>query len=217
MQSQCFVELSSFNDLARFVCSFREYPLRVYSHEHEGTRILSSGLTLANTMLLFYSPMTKYGRYLSYSATGGKENCDVVDSTKNISTYAPIIHLESEISSLPTEKENISDKFHPIRVKDLGSLARLTYDPDLPDETNLALYAVPHKNSWVIGYVTSLEMDEVFYQFNYVELDQEPTKPFVKYQGHVGKEPEFSDSFEHGFSYLSVIKVKSPHPIFGLD
>jgi hypothetical protein len=41
-------------------------------------------------------------------------------------------------------------------------------------------------------------------------------KPFVKYQGHEGKEPEFSDSFEHGFSYLSIIKLKNEHPIFGL-
>ena len=216
MQSQSFVELSSFNDLARFVCAFREYPLRVYSHEFNGTRILSSGLTLANTLLLFYTPMTKFGRYVSYSATGGKEYCDVVESTKNISTYAPIIHLESEISPLSIETDNVTDKFHPIRVKDLGSLARLTYDPELPDETNLALYAVPHSNSWLIGYLTSLEMDNVFYQFNYVELNSEPMKPFVKYQGHEGKEPEFSDNFEHGFSYLSVIKLKNEHPIFGL-
>jgi hypothetical protein len=161
--------------------------------------------------------MTKYGRYVSYNSTGGKEFCDVVESTKNISTYAPIIHLETEISPLPTETENISDKFHPIRVQDLGSLARLTYDPDLPDETNLALYAIPHNDSWLIGYITSLEMDETFYQFNYVELDSEPMKPFVKYQGHEGKEPEFTDSFEHGFSYLSVIKIKTKHPIFGLS
>lgn len=215
MQSQCFVELSSFNDLARFVCAFREYPRRVYSNELNGTRVLSSSLTLANTLLLFYTPMNKFGRYVSYSATGGKEYCDVVESTKNISTYAPIIHLENEITSLPIEKENPSDKFHPITVKDLGSLARLTYDPELPEETNLSLYAIPHNNSWVIGYLTSLEMDEIFYQFNYVELDSEPMKPFVKYQGHEGKEPEFSESFEHGFSYLSVIKLKEEHPIFG--
>ena len=216
MQSQCFVELTSFENLARFVCAFREYPLRVYSHELNGTRVLSSGLTLANTLLLFYTPMTKFGRYVSYSSTGGKEYCDIVDSTKNISTYAPIVHLETEISKLPTE-ENPSDKFHPIRVKDLGSLARLTYDPELPDETNLALYAVPHNSSWLIGYFTSLEMDETFYQFNFVELDSEPMKPFVKYQGNEGKEPEFTGSFEHGFSYLSVIKIKNPHPIFGLN
>ena len=217
MQSQCFVELSSFNDLARFTCAFREYPLRVYSHEFNGTRVLSSGLTWANTLLLFYTPMTKFGRYVSYSATGGKEYCDSVESTKNISTYAPIIHLESEITSLPTEVEKTSDKFHPIRVKDLGSLARLTYDPELPDETNLALYTIPHNNSWLIGYLTSLEMDDVFYQFNYVELDSEPMKPFVKYQGQEGKEPMFTDNFEHGFSYLSVIKIKKEHPIFGLS
>lgn len=216
MQSQCFVELSSFNDFARFVCAFREYPLRVYSHEYSGIRVLSSGLTLANTLLLFYTPMTKFGRYISYSATGGKEYCDIVDSTKNISTYGPIIHMESEITSLSMETGKTSDQFHPIRVKDLGSLARLTYNPEFPDESNLTLYAVPHNNSWLVGYLTSLEMDEIIYQFNYVELDFEPTKPFVKYQGHEGKEPEFSASFEHGFSYLSVIKIKNEHPIFGL-
>jgi len=216
IQSQCFVELTSFNDLARFVCAFREYPLRVYSQEFNGTRILSSGLTLANTLLQFYTPMKKFGKYVSYNATAGKEYCDIVESTKNISTYAPIIHLESEISSFPTETEKISDKFNPVRVKDLGSLARLTYDPELPDETNLALYVIPHNNSWLIGYITSFEMDDVFYQFNYVELDSEPMKPFLKYQGHEGKEPEFSDSFEHGFSYLSIIKIKNEHPIFGL-
>ena len=216
IQSQCFVELSSFNDLARFVCAFREYPLRVFSHEFNGTRVLSSSITLANTLLLFYTPMTKFGRYISYNATGGKEYCDIVESTKNISTYAPIIHLESEISALPTETEKISDKFHSIRVKDLGSLARLTYDPEFPDEANLALYSIPHNNTWVIGYLTSLEMDEVFYQFNYVELDSEPMKPFVKYQGREGKDPELSDTFEHGFSYLSIIKIKNEHTIFGL-
>ncbi|MFQ5439831.1 MAG: hypothetical protein ACE5DL_00035 [Nitrosopumilaceae archaeon] len=215
MQSQCFVELSTFNDLARFVCAFREYPLRVYSHEFNVTRIFSSSLTLANTLLLFYTPMTKFGRYISYNATGGKEYCDVVDSTKDISTYAPIIHLASDISSLPIETEKISDKFHPIKVKDLGSLARLTYDPEFPEETNLALYAIPHNHSWILGYLTSLAMDDVFYQFNYVELNSEPKKSFLKYQGREGQEPEFSDTFEHGFSYLSVIKIKEEHPIFG--
>jgi len=216
MQSQCFVELYSFNDLARFVCAFREYPLRVYSHELNGTRIFSSNISLANTFLLFYTPMKKFGRYVSYSAIGGKEHCDVVDSTKNISTYSPIIHFESEISPLKSELEKISDKFHPIRVKDLGSLARLTYDPELPDLTNLALYVVPHNNTWLIGYITSLQMDETFYQFNYMELDSEPNMPFLKYRGDDGKDPEFTYNFEHGYSYLSIIKLKNEHPIFGL-
>ena len=67
-----------------------------------------------------------------------------------------------------------------------------------------------------MGYITSLEMDEVYYNFNYVELDSEPTKHFVKYQGNQGQDPEFSDNFDHGYSYLPIVKIKSEPSIFGL-
>jgi hypothetical protein len=123
--------------------------------------------------------------------------------------------MESKISSLTEKSTEIGDQFHPIQVKDLGSLARLTYDPEFPDEQNRTLYAIPTKKSWVLGYVTSLEMDEVYYNFNYVNLDSEPDKHFVKYQGNYGKDPEFSDSFDHGFSYLPIIKIKNEHSVFG--
>lgn len=216
-QNECFVELSSFNDLARYACAFQEYPKRVYSQELDGSRIISTSLTLANTLLIFYSSMPKFGRYVSYQVTAGKEICDIVESTKNISHYAPIVHMSSEISALPVKSKEISDQFHPIQVKDLGSLARLSYDPEFPDEQNLTLYAFHTKKSWVMGYITSLEMDEVHYNFNYVELDSEPTKHFVKYQGNHGLDPEFSDSFDHGYSYLPIIKVKNEHPIFGFS
>ena len=216
-QNECFVELSSFDDLARYACAFQEYPKRVYSQELDGSRIISSSLTLANTLLIFYVQMPKSGRYISYQVTAGKEICDIVESTKNISHYAPIVHMDSEISSLSVKSKKITDQFHPIKVKDLGSLARLTYDPEFPDETNLTLYALPHKKSWVVGYITSLDMDEVYYNFNYVELDSEPIKHFIKYQGNQGKDPEFSNSFDHGYSYLPIIKIKSKHSIFGFS
>ncbi len=216
-QNECFVELSSFDDLARYACAFQEYPKRVYFQELDGSRIVSSSLTLANTLLIFYAQMPKSGRYISYQVTAGKEICDIVESTKNISHYAPIVHMDSEISPLSVKSEKITDQFHPIKVKDLGSLARLTYDPEFPDETNLTLYAIPHKKSWVLGYITSLEMDEVYYNFNYVELDSEPIKHFIKYQGNQGKDPEFSNSFDHGYSYLPIIKIKSEHSIFGFS
>lgn len=216
-QSECFIELSSFDDLARYSCAFREYPLRIYSQEFDGSRIISSSLTLANTLLIFYVPMPKSGRYVSYQVTAGKEICDIVESTKNISNYAPIIHMESDISSLPVKSEEFLDQFHPIQVKDLGSLARLTYDPEFPDEQNLTLYAFPHKESWIIGYVTSLEMDDVYYNFNYVTLDSEPTKNFVKYQGNHGEDPEFTDTFDHGYSYLPIIKIKAESALFGFS
>lgn len=215
-QNEYHVELSSFDDLARLACALQEYPKRVYSQELDGTRIISSSLTLANTLLIFYTPMPKSGRYVSYRVDSGKEICDIVESTKTNSNYAPIIHMESKISSLPVQSKKISDQFHPIQVKDLGSLARLTYDPEFPEEQNLTLYALPHNKSWVMGYITSLEMDEVYYNFNYVELDSEPTKHFVKYQGNQGQDPEFSDNFDHGYSYLPIVKIKSEHSIFGL-
>ena len=216
-QDECFIELSSFDDLARYACALQEYPKRVYSQELDGSRIISSSVTLANTLMIFYTPMTKSGRYVSYQVNAGKEICDIVESTKTNSRYAPIVHMESKISTLPVKSKNLSDQFHPIQVKDLGSLARLTYDPEFPDEQNLTLYALPYKKSWIIGHITSLEMDEVYYNFNYVELDSEPTKHFVKYQGNQGQDPEFSNNFDHGYSYLPIIKIKTNHSIFGLS
>jgi len=148
---------------------------------------------------------------------GGKEVCDIVNSTKEISNYAPIIHLESKLNLLNTKTNKSSDQFQPIRVQDIGSLARLTYDPDLPDEPNLALYLVPYKKKWVLGYLTSIELEDMIYCFNYVELEKEPNKPFVKYSGREGKQPEFSDTFQHGYPYLPIIKLKENHSIFGLE
>ena len=214
-QNECFIELSTLNDLARFACAFREYPKRVFSHEFEGQRILSTTLTLANTLLIFYYPSKKEGRYISYNVSSGKEKCDIVESTKDISTYAPIIHAESEISPLPIISKEFTDRFHPIRIKDLGSLARLTYDPEFPEEQNLTLFAVPFKKSWNLGYITSLEMDEVYYNFNYVELDSEPLEYFLKYQGNHGQDPVFVNTFDHGFTYLPIIKLKKYHDLFG--
>ena len=49
----------------------------------------------------------------------------IVESTKDISHYAPIIHAESEISPL-TKIHPISQITYPVKIKDLGSLARLT-------------------------------------------------------------------------------------------
>lgn len=215
-QNQCFIELETLEDLARYVCALREYPLRVYSIQYKGNRILSSTLTLANTLVLFYIPDNKSGSYISYNISSGKEICGIVSSTKNISTYAPIIHYEGNLTHLPTIRK-VSDSFNPIKLTDLGSLARLTYDPDSPEEPKLTLYTFPNKDKWIIGYVTSLDMDSTFYQFNYVELNSKPAHHYLKYQGNQVKEPEFSDSFVHGFSYMPIIFLKENHPIFGFS
>jgi hypothetical protein len=48
-----------------------------------------------------------------------------------------------------------------------------------------------------------------------VELDTEPDKPFIKYSGHKGTPAQFTDTFQHGFPYLPVVKLKKEHTIFG--
>lgn len=215
MPSQYFVEVGSFLDFARFVCAFRENPLRVYQHKLREKKVFSSSINLANSVLSFYTPFTKDGRYILYDPKSGKEHADVVVSTKAVSNYAPIVRLKS----LPYPQKTIlndKDKLKPIEVEDLGSLARLTYDPELPDIPNLTLYLFTHKNNWIIGYITKIELEDVVDCFNYVILDIEPTKPFLKYSGHGGKSPEFSDKFQHGYPYFPVIKLKESHPIFGL-
>ena len=100
-QNEYHVELSSFDDLARLACALQEYPKRVYSQELDGTRIISSSLTLANTLLIFYTPMPKSGRYVSYRVDSGKEICDIVESTKTNSNYAPIIHMKKRFHIFP--------------------------------------------------------------------------------------------------------------------
>lgn len=217
MLSQIFVETTDFANFARYVCAFREHPLRVYSHDLKGKKVLSSRLVLANTLLSFYASAPKNGRYVSYNVKGGKEEYDVVNSTKTLSNYAPIVHLCSLPSEFNINPKKIQDKFQSIKVEDLGSLARLSYDPELPDEPDLGLFLFPYKTKWVIGHITSIDMEDVVYFFNYVLIDKEPTKSFLQYSLQDVKAPIFTDKFQHGYSYLPIVKLKTSHSIFGLN
>ena len=211
-----FVETASFSDFARYVCALREYPLRVYSYKLNGKIVLSSRQILSNSLFSFYIPTLKTGKYISYSEEEGKEHFAIINSTKAFAKYAPIIHLVSLPSNFTINPKHIKDKFNPIEVTDLGSLARLSYDPEFPDEPNVTLFLFPHKKKWVIGYITSIDFEDTVYFFNYVKLDKEPTKPFLQYSLQDDKDPVFIDSFRHGFRYLPVIKLKTCHKIFGL-
>ena len=209
-----FIESASFLDFARFVCAFREYPLRVYAHKLHGKMVLASRLVLSNSILAFYTDYEK-GRYIKYDPKSGKENARVVNSIDITSNYAPIIHLES----LPfpiTSPKRITNKFKTSKVLDLGDLARLTYDPELPDDPKVTLLCFPQGKKWIVGYIAVIELDETVYCFYYVELDEKPSKPFIKYSGHKGAPAQFTDVFQHGFPYLPVVKLKRSHPIFGL-
>ena len=209
-----FIETVSFLDFARFVCSFREYPLRVYAHKLHGKMILTCRLVLSNSIIVFYTNYEK-GRYIKYDPKGGKETARVVNSIDLTSNYAPIIHLESLAFPIASIKR-ITNKFKTSKVSDLGNLARLTYDPELPDDPKVTLLCFPHGKKWIVGYISIIDLDDTVYCFYYVELDNEPVKPFIKYSGHKGIPAQFTNTFQHGFLYLPVVKLKKGHKIFGL-
>lgn len=213
-QIQCFIEVANFDDFARYLCAFRINPLVTFSHQLNGKRVFSTSIILANTMISLYTPFTKKGRYISYSITDGRESCGVVDSTKEIARFSPIINLESSNYDLPINDSEISDKFHPVKVSDLESLARLTYNPEFPEEPIMTLYSFEHAGKWIIGYFISVEFESEIYYFYYVELNKEPEKPFLRYMGHDGKESDFSEKLEHGYPLLPIVRLKY-HPIFG--
>ena len=217
MPNHFFIEVADFESFARYVCAFRENPLRVYSHNLKGKKVLSSRQILSKSLLSFYTPIEKMGKYVSYSARGGKEECGIVNSTKAYSNYAPIIHLSSLPTAFNINPKKIDEKFKPIQVEDLGSLARLSYDPELPEEPDLTLFLYPQKQKWIVGHITQMDLEDVLYFFNYVVLDKEPTKQFMQYSLQDAKGPIFTDKFQHGYSYLPLIKLKQGHPIFGLN
>jgi hypothetical protein len=217
MPSHYFVETADFESFARYVCARRENPLRVYSHDLNQKKVFSSRKVLSNSLFSIYTVSSKTGRYISYNAKSGKEECGVVSSTKSFSQYAPIINLHSLPSTFVINPKKIKDKFTSIHVEDLDSLARLTYDPELPDESDLTLFMFPKKNKWIIGYITSLDLEEVQYFFNYVILDKEPAKPFLQYSTNDNNTPVFTDKFQHGLTYLPIVKLKDCHSIFGLN
>ncbi len=217
MPSHFFIEAADFGSFARYVCALRENPLRVYSHDLNKKRVLSSRKVLSKGLFSIYTNSPNKGRYISYNAKSGKEESSVVSSTKSFSQYAPIIHLSSLPSTFVINPKKINEKFISVHVEDLGSLARLTYDPESPDELDLTLFMFPQKTKWIIGYLTSLDLEDVLYFFNYVILDKEPMKPFLQYSTNDDKTPVFTDKFQHGLSYLPIVKLKVAHPIFGLN
>ena len=208
------MEVNSFADFARYVCA-RKNPLRVYQFSYKKKNIFSTRKILSSTILHFFVVSEKDGRYISYDPLGGKESYSIVDETSKIGTYAPIVELDSLPFPIKLTKR-VKDKFKPIKIHELGDLARLTYDPEWPDDYEFTLLAFPYKKKWIVGYITKIDLDDTFFCFNYVTLDYEPTGPFLKYSGHKGGEATFTDKFQHGYPYLPVVKLKSAHPIFGI-
>lgn len=160
--------------------------------------------------IIYYTPLQQIGHYLTYGIKSGKEESTIVNSTSDSSQlYSPIVKIKSLPSSLKPGN-GTDDKYLPIELEDLSSLAKLTWGFD---EIPFPLFSFPNQNKWLVGVFMNFSEDGPSY-FCYVGLDSEPNKPFLKFSTTNGAEPTFvSNPAEHGYSYIKIIKLKDAHPL----
>ena len=131
--------------------------------------------------IVYYTPLERNGDYLCYGLKSGKEESDIVNSTSDSSKlYSPIIRIKSLPKTLRPGNGTL-DRYQPIELEDLSSLAKLTWGFD---EVPFPLFLFPHENKWLLG-VYSVELKIELYQIqNKNYLDFESLNSMLKFQGH---------------------------------
>jgi len=199
-------------EFSRLVCALERVPRVSFLHEHQGSKVLSVQMDLLKEKpIIYFTPTEKNGHYLCYGIKGGKEEASVVDSTTDSSRlYSPIVKIKSLPKTLKPESHNGTNKYQPIELEDLASLAKLSYGFE---ESPFPLFAFPNGSKWHLGVFMNFNEEGESY-FCHVVLNENPAKPFLKYSTHNGAQPTFiEDPSEHGYSYIKIIKLKDTHPL----
>lgn len=209
-----YIELFDLTEFSRLVCALERIPRTCFSLVLDGKEGISVQMDLLKERPVnYFVPNTKYGHYLSYGFKTGKEDCDVVNTITNPTyLYSPIIRIKGMPESMkPVAPVDTDPSYEPLELEDLASLLKLSYGFE---ESPFPLFAFPDGSKWKVGvFMNFNESDEASY-FCHVNLDYEPTKPFLKYSSKDGIEPSFVAGIsEHGYSYLKVIKLKGKHPL----
>lgn len=210
-----YIKVASPLEFSRLVCALERAPRVSFLHDHNGQKILSVQMDiLKEKPIVYYTPLQQIGHYLTYGFKGGKEESGIVDTTTDPSQlYSPIVKIKSLPSSL-RPSTTTDDKYLPIELEDLSSLAKLTWGFD---EIPFPLFSFPKENKWLLGVFMNFSEDGPSY-FCHVRLNSEPEKPFLKFTTNNGAEPTFVTSpNEHGYSYIKIIKLNEPHPLVDYD
>ena len=206
-----YIQVDSNLEFSRLVCALERAPRVSFLHEHNGKSVLSVQMDLLKEKpVIYYTPLENNGHYLSYGFRSGKEESLMVDSASDASRlYSPIVKIKSLPESLRAGN-GTDDKYHPIELEDLASLAKLSYGFE---ESPFPLFAFPYKGKWLLGVFMNFNEEGSSY-FCHVLLDQNPTKPFLKYSLNNGVNPSFVEHpGEHGYSYIKIIRLKDTHPL----
>jgi hypothetical protein len=164
--------------------------------------------------IVYYTPLDTDGDYLSYGLKSGKEESNIVNTTSDSSNlYSPIIRIKSLPKTLQPGNGTL-DRYQPIELEDLSSLAKLTWGFD---EFPFPLFLFPHNDKWLLGVFMNFN-DEGTSYFCHVVLDSDPGNPFIKFSTTNGISPTFvQNPSEHGYSYIKIIKLKDTHPLVNYD
>jgi hypothetical protein len=159
--------------------------------------------------IVYYTPLENNGNFLCYALRGGKEQVDIVNSTSDISRlYSPIVRIKSLPDTLKPGN-GTSDRYQPIELEDLSSLAKLTWGFE---ENPFPLFLFPHNDKWLIGVFMNFTEEGTSY-FCHVVLDKDPQNPFLKFSNSDSVPSFVKNPSEHGYSYVKIIKLKDTHPL----
>ena len=211
-----YVQVESPLEFTRLVCALERMPRVSFLHEHNGKKVLSVQMDLLKEKpVIYYTPVEKIDHYLCYGFSAGKEQLELVSTTiDNSKLYSPIIKIKSLPTSLKPDGNLSPEKYQPIELEDLSSLAKISYGFD---EAPFPLFAFPYKENWFVGVFMNFNEDGPSY-FCHVSLKNEPKKPFLKYTTTKDSEPEFVEhTGEHGYSYIKILKLKDAHPLVDYD
>jgi len=210
-----YIQVESSLEFSRLVCALERAPRVTFMHKHEGKNVLSVQMDLLKEKpIIYYAPIESKGHYLCYGFKAGKEESIIVDSTHdNTRLYSPIVKIKSLPENLRGNGSS-GDKYLPIELEDLASLAKLSYGFE---EAPFPLFSFPYNGKWLMGVFMNFNEEGASY-FCHVVLNQSPEKPFLKYSMNNGKEPSFVENpREHGYSYIKIIKLKDTHPLVSYD
>ncbi len=210
-----YIEVGSNLEFSRLVCALERTPRVSFLHEHDGKKVLSVQMDLLKEKpIIYFAPVEKLGHYLCYGFKAGREESSVVNSTIDTARlYSPIIKIKSLPASLRSGSGSV-DKYHPIELEDMASLAKLSYGFE---DSPFPLFSFPFKDKWLMGVFMNFSEEGISY-FCHIVMDEEPKRSFLKFATNNGIQPSIvDDPNEHGYSYIKIIKLKDTHPLVDYD
>lgn len=232
LKSPIYIKLKTLNDFARLVCSLERVPSPIYEYKYQGDDVLAVPLDSLNGRSIIYyvnNTQINQNQYLLYKISNNIEEAYLVENVRDTSAlYSPIIKVSSPpLSFIKPSKITATSRYTGVGLRDLLSLSKLVAFRTIYEESTIPLFLFPknlndrssidhgqHMSIQILGTPMSmLDSAETNY-FYYVFINENVDKCFLKFSIQKSSHPAFSNHIdEHGFIYLKVIQLDTPHPL----